>query len=765
MSHTSFLSLSDSSWQLHRRHPRTLVPHRQLEAGEDGEWRVTGSEAAFLWQGPRPLPGWNMIELAGERSVTGVAASLSFETRHGATTVDMPLRAGKVTKRLVRVPVGTQRIVFCPMNARGSIRLTHLRCVWLTPWFARDRLLQRLVTSHQRYRGRSKPEVRREIASRAREAKRGWIAQAMDDYETTFISLCSKHNYRQWIEQIESGRRRGSRARVEAGPRATLLLPLDAETGDVAAAIGDLEARLACLGRQAHDDREALVLLPARASGALRDAALQAVASLSEGRLLEAPEDDGAARLNAALEGARGELILLLAPGARLADEALAHLADAFEQQPAPWLLYADEDRLDADGQRHAPNFKPDWNPDLLLSQPYLGQMLGFSRRALEAMGGYVSGGESAPWQATLQATALRLLATHGEEAGRRVRHLPFVLMHRGDAPGLPAHDAVAGEDGGAVARTQRCLDEIARRTGRPAARAVAGLLPDSVRVCWPVPEPAPLVTLLVPTRDGVAILRPCVDAILKRTDYRHFELLILDNQSTCPETLAYMDEVERRDARVRVLRWNHPFNYSAINNFGARQARGEIIGLVNNDIEPIGPAWLTEMVAQASRPEIGCVGAKLYYPNDTVQHGGVILGLGSIAGHGHRFFLRDEEGFQGRLKVTQNLSAVTAACLLLRRSVFEAVGGLNEADLAVAYNDVDLCLKVREAGYRNLWTPHAELYHHESVSRGADDTPKKRARWLAECDYMRRTWGPQLDHDPAYNPNLTLVHEDFSLR
>lgn len=315
------------------------------------------------------------------------------------------------------------------------------------------------------------------------------------------------------------------------------------------------------------------------------------------------------------------------------------------------------------------------------------------------------------------------------------------------------------------MALTQHYLDEIARQTVRPGAQAVPGLLPGSVRVRWPIPEPAPLVSLLVPTRDGVAILRPCVDAILERTDYGHFELLILDNGSTCPETLGYMDEVEQRDTRVRVLRWNHPFNYSAINNFGARHARGEIIGLVNNDIEPIDAHWLTEMVAQACRPEIGCVGAKLYYPNDTVQHGGVILGLGSIAGHGHRFFQRDEAGFQGRLKVTQNLSAVTAACLLLRRSVFEEVGGLNESDLAVAYNDVDLCLKVREAGYRNLWTPHAELYHHESVSRGADDTPKKRARWLAECDYMRRTWGPHLDHDPAYNPNLTLVHEDFSLR
>nr|WP_301011612.1 glycosyltransferase family 2 protein [Halomonas sp.] len=281
----------------------------------------------------------------------------------------------------------------------------------------------------------------------------------------------------------------------------------------------------------------------------------------------------------------------------------------------------------------------------------------------------------------------------------------------------------------------------------------------------WPVPTPQPLVSLLVPTRDGVEILKPCVDAILERTDYRHFELLILDNQSSCSKTLAYMAEVEKRDSRVKVLRWNHDFNYSAINNFGAKHSKGDIIGLINNDVEPIDGEWLTEMVSQASRPEVGCVGAKLYYPNGTIQHGGVVLGVGGVAGHAHRFFQHNEEGYAGRLQLVQNLTAVTAACLLLRREVFEKVGGLNEPDLAVAYNDVDLCLKVHELGLRNLWTPYAELYHHESISRGADDTPKKRARALKEARYMRKQWGPLLDKDPAYNPNLTLAHEDFSLR
>ena len=253
--------------------------------------------------------------------------------------------------------------------------------------------------------------------------------------------------------------------------------------------------------------------------------------------------------------------------------------------------------------------------------------------------------------------------------------------------------------------------------------------------------------------------------AILERTGYRHFELLILDNQSDCPETLAYMDEVQRRDKRVRVVRWDHPFNYSAINNFGAQQAKGSILGLINNDIEPINSDWLSEMVSHAVRPEVGCVGAKLYYPNHKVQHGGVILGIGGVAGHSHKFADRDAPGYFYRLMLAQNLSAVTGACLLLRKEVFEAVGGLEEQHLEIAFNDVDLCLKVREAGYWNVWTPHAEAIHHESVSRGKEDTPEKQARFASEVAYMKKRWQHRLQNDPAYNPNLTLAFEDFSLR
>jgi GT2 family glycosyltransferase len=257
-------------------------------------------------------------------------------------------------------------------------------------------------------------------------------------------------------------------------------------------------------------------------------------------------------------------------------------------------------------------------------------------------------------------------------------------------------------------------------------------------------------------------MLRTCVESLLTRTSYKNFEIIIVDNGSDEPATLAYFGELRRRS--VKVLRDNRPFNFSALNNAAARQADGEILAFLNNDLEVINPDWLDEMASQVVRPEIGAVGAMLYYPDDRIQHAGVVLGLGGVAGHAMKCARRGERGYINCLRLIQNYSAVTGACLLVRRNVFEAVHGFNEADLAIAFNDVDFCLRVRAAGYRNLWTPFAEFYHHESASRGPEDTPEKQARFGREIAYMREKWGPLLDLDPAYNPNLTLDHENFNL-
>jgi GT2 family glycosyltransferase len=282
-------------------------------------------------------------------------------------------------------------------------------------------------------------------------------------------------------------------------------------------------------------------------------------------------------------------------------------------------------------------------------------------------------------------------------------------------------------------------------------------------RVRWPVPEPAPRVSLIVPTRDRADLLRTCVESVLERTDYPDLELVVIDNQSREPDALAYLESLRGRE-RVRVLSFDAPFNYSAINNWAVSQCSGQVIGLLNNDIEVIGGDWLAEMVGHAMRPGIGAVGAMLYYPDDTIQHAGVLLGLGGVANHAYAGQPRGYPGHGARALVTQNLSSVTGACLLLRREVFERVGGLDE-QLKVAFNDVDLCLRLCEAGYRNVWTPFAELYHHESASRGREDSPEKQERFLGEVRYMETRWACLLQHDPAYNPNLSLdsVNSDFA--
>lgn len=281
----------------------------------------------------------------------------------------------------------------------------------------------------------------------------------------------------------------------------------------------------------------------------------------------------------------------------------------------------------------------------------------------------------------------------------------------------------------------------------------------------WPV-ESEPLVSLIIPTKNGKALVKACIESILEKTVYQNYEILLIDNGSDEKESLDYFSELDKH-SKIRVLRYPGEFNYSAINNFGAQHACNDstVIGLINNDIEVINPHWLTSMVGHAMRSDVGCVGAKLLYSDGRIQHAGVVLGYGGGAGHAHKYFPRYHPGYMKRLIATQNYSAVTAACLLVRKSLFVEVGGLNEKDLTVAFNDVDFCLRVKELGVRNIYCAEAELYHHESVSRGLDHAPAKAARFNRELEYLKVQWKNYIEHDPAYSPNLTLLRENFSIK
>jgi GT2 family glycosyltransferase len=310
-----------------------------------------------------------------------------------------------------------------------------------------------------------------------------------------------------------------------------------------------------------------------------------------------------------------------------------------------------------------------------------------------------------------------------------------------------------------AILAGQKALEEHFLRTGIGARVDINDF---GYRVRYDLPKTPPLVSLIIPTRNGFEILKACIDSILNKTSYKNYEILVIDNGSDDQECLNYFNEISN-NATIRVISYPGEFNYSAINNFAVSHAKGEIIGLINNDIEVISSEWLNEMVSIAVQPNVGAVGAKLYYSNGTLQHGGVILGLGGVAGHSNKYAAKNDPGYCGRSMLIQSLSAVTAACLVIKKSLFLLVGGLDANNLKVAFNDVDFCLRIRHAGYRNVWTPHAELYHHESITRGAEDSLEKQARFTREVDYMKDRWGSDLLSDPAYNPNLTLDYEDFS--
>jgi GT2 family glycosyltransferase len=450
---------------------------------------------------------------------------------------------------------------------------------------------------------------------------------------------------------------------------------------------------------------------------------------------------------NSALSLASGEFVALMDHDDLLSQHALYEVAVALNKSPSLDIIYSDEDQIDASGRRQMPYFKTDWNIDLLLGHNMISHLGVYRRALLESVGGFREGFEgSQDYDVALRCAD----ATVPD----RICHIPTILYHR-----RRSHGPASFSEGELQECSQAALRAISEHLDRCNELGEAKphpVLPHWSRVIRPIPTPAPLVSLIVPTRDRADLLGMCVNGLLDHTDYPAIELLIVDHASERPETFELFDEL-KSDPRVRILPYSGPFNYSAMNNMAVAQARGSIVGLVNNDIDVINSSWLSEMVALAILDDVGAVGAKLLFPDGRVQHAGVVLGVGGAANYFNHLAKRSDVGYFGRNVLTSSVSAVTAACLIVRKSVFDEVGGLNEADLAVAFNDIDFCLKVMKKGYRNVWTPHAELYHHESASRGAEDTPEKTERFQREIDYMWKTWGPELAHDPFYNDNFSL--------
>ncbi len=454
---------------------------------------------------------------------------------------------------------------------------------------------------------------------------------------------------------------------------------------------------------------------------------------------------------NSALAIASGDWIVLLDHDDLLTPDALYRVAKEITADPQLRLIYSDEDKIDAVGQRFAPYFKPDWNIDLFHSQNFYCHLSAYETALARSVSGFRKGFEGAQdYDLTLRCVE--------RVAVKQIRHIPRVLYHWRAHANSTAQEMTTKPY--AEVAAERALDEHFERTGVIARSERA---PYGYRTHYALPSEPPLVSLIIPTRDALGLVRECIESIVRETRYPNYEIVLIDNGSTEKDALDYFEAL-RAQRGFSVVRDDGPFNYSALNNAAVKTARGELIGLINNDVTAISPEWLSEMVSIALQPGVGAVGAKLLYPDDTVQHGGVVLGIGQVAGHAHKHISRYEGGYFGRAFVTQSFSAVTAACLVVRKSAYLEVGGLDEEHLTVSYNDVDFCLRLREAGYRNVWTPYAELYHHESATRQHDMSPPQRERDERERTYMKQRWGALLQNDPAYSPNLTLHAEDFGL-
>lgn len=456
------------------------------------------------------------------------------------------------------------------------------------------------------------------------------------------------------------------------------------------------------------------------------------------------------AATNDGLAAAEEEWVTFVDQDDLLAPHALWCIADAIRRHPEVRVVYSDEDKIDELGRRREPHFKPDWNPDLLLSYNYICHLVAYRREDVAAVGGLRQGYEGA------QDYDLALRVLERCDASEIV-HVPRILYHWRVHAGSTARDVAVKPY--AIEAGRQALQEAMQRRGVSATVTVDGGV--AYRVHYHPADPLPHVTLVVPTRNGGRLLQTCIDSVLALTDYPSYDIVIVDNGSDQTATLELLARYARHPL-CSVVRDPRPFNYAALHNAVVPGVRGEFVLLLNDDVEAIDAGWLREMVAVGLQPGVGVVGARLLYPNDTLQHGGVIL-VGGVAGHAHKHLPADDGGYMMRARVRQTLSAVTAACMLVSKSVYQQVGGMDE-QLAVAFNDVAFCLAVGAAGYRIVWTPYAELYHHESATRGYEDNPQKRERFGREIQYMQQRWGARLASDPHLNPNLDNMREDFAL-
>ncbi len=457
-----------------------------------------------------------------------------------------------------------------------------------------------------------------------------------------------------------------------------------------------------------------------------------------------------AGNTNAALAMAKGDYVAFFDHDDLLAPNALYEMALAVEKEGAD-VLYSDEDKVTPDLREHfQPHFKPDFNLDLLRSNNYICHLFVVKRKLAMELGGQDGAFDGAQDYDFI----FRCV-----EKAEKIVHIAKILyhwrVHKASTADNPASKQYAFEAG------KRAIEAHLSRIGQKGKVTETEDL-GFYRVTYEV-SGEPLVSIVIPNKDEKETLEKCLKSIYQKSTYRNFEIIIVENNSTTREIQDFYKKINGKKG-IRVVVWKREFNYSAINNFGIAEAKGDYILCLNNDVTILSPDWIEEMVGNLQRPEVGIVGARLYFPDNTIQHAGIVMGMGGCAGSLFVGMNRNRGGYLHKAAIQQNLSAVTAACFMVKREAFEKAGGFEEK-LAVAFNDVDFCLKVRKAGYLVVYDPHVELYHHESKTRGYENTEAKRRRFQEEIEYMRCQWMPIIKRDPYYNENLSLKKCDYSLK
>ena len=740
-----------------------LLPVNDLEveggatASRAGTWTATGDDPQFLLvprSGSPLVGGWYLFEADIQGIDRPIKEPVLYpdygygQSEAGRIPLPEGGSQGAIGPAIVRFDYPIRALRYDPTTLPGKFALGSVRLRRIGKWRAGMVMLSQALAMRADWREKMKLLVSVSSTLRSR-GPRGLAEYLYQEIIDERIGATATSGYAGWLQKFDMRIPGDIDERIEALERKPLI-SIVMPTYNTPERW--LRKCIESVRRQAYPYWELCVADDASTKSNVRqvlseyervDSRIKVVYRETNGHISDAS--------NSALELAQGEFIALLDHDDELHPLALFEVAKAIGAQPHWKLIYSDEDKMDESGRRSSPYFKPDWNYDLLLSQNCVSHFGVYQAALVREAGGFRKGLEGS------QDHDLTLRCVERLQPGE-IGHIPKVLYHWRMVEGSTSRGA--SEKNYAAVAGRRAIAEHLRRSGVEASVGIT--MQGYYRVRYALPEPAPMVSLIIPTRDKVELLRMCIESILGNTEYKNYEILVIDNQSQEQSALDYLASLGA-NPKVRVLRYDATFNFSAINNLGARHARGQLLGLLNNDIEVVDGDWLGEMASQACRDGVGAVGCLLYYPDDTIQHAGVLTGLHGVAGHISVGKARGDAGYFGRGRLVQNLSAVTAACMLVRKDVFNQVGGLDE-DLRVAFNDIDFCLRVRKAGYRNLWTPHAELYHHESASRGAEDTPEKIERFKGEVEFMYARWGTDLLQDPAYNPNLTLSGYPFDM-